>query len=127
MAEIRTNLDPETMRQESERMAQHTRGMLAKFAERAAQILEELAEHSDNDRVRLSAVNSILDRAGVVAPTQIQVAPSSEQHALLRAEAEETIARLQRNMKQAAIPPGQRSIEAIIVHEGVDEEEDSLT
>ena len=115
--------DPDKLRQEAELMSARVRGSLSKFADRAAQILQELAEFGDNDRIRLSAVNSILDRAGVVAPQQIQVTATSEQHALIRAEAEETLNRLRKNVEHATIEPKHHAIEAVIVHEGIAEEE----
>lgn len=95
--------------------------MMSGFAERAAAILQELAEYSENDRIRLSAANSILDRAGVQAPQEHKVTVSPEEHQLVRAEAEETLERIGRNVakqqERKAI-----SLEAIVLHEGVDDE-----
>lgn len=121
--EITLAQDPDRLRVEAEMMSARVRGTLTKFADRAAQILQELAEFGDNDRIRLSAVNSILDRAGVVAPQQIQVTATQEQHALIRSEAEETLERLRKNVAHAQIEPKHHAIEAVIVHEGVEESE----
>ena len=97
--------------------AQKARLLLSDFAERAAQLLQELAELSENDRIRLSAVNSILDRAGVVAPSETQAPVSPEEHQLVRGEAEETLKRIEANL-EAQRNRKNLSIEAIVLHEG---------
>jgi hypothetical protein len=102
--------------------AQSARGNLSNFADRAVQILQELAEYAENDRVRLSAVNSILDRAGVTAPTEIKVTATQEEHALVRAEAEEVLVRMRKNVEQQAISSPKPSLEALVVIEGNEEE-----
>jgi len=102
---------------------ERTRAMLSSYAQRAVEILQELAEYGENERIRLSAVNSILDRAGVVAPQEIKVTATQEEHALIRSEAEETIARLTNNVKAQVERTTKPSIEAIMVHEGDTEEE----
>lgn len=97
-----------------------TRGVLMNYSGRAAEILQELAEFADNDRIRLSAVNSILDRAGVIAPIVMQSAPSQEEHDIIKRDAEKVMADIQRNAEQAAkrlVKPG---MEALMVIEGED-------
>lgn len=97
--------------------AELARGMLSNFTDRAVQILQELAEYAENDRVRLSAVNSILDRAGVVAPTEVHVTATQEEHDLVRREAEDVLIRMQRNVEQRAITGPRPSLEALVVLE----------
>lgn len=97
--------------------SERARRTLGDFTQRAVQILQELAEFAENDRIRLAAVNSILDRAGVNAPQEIKVTATQEEHALVKADAEETLARLQRNLEQRARPAISPSLEALVVHE----------
>lgn len=91
---------------------------LSNFAGRAVEILQELAELGDNDRIRLSAANSILDRVGVVAPTETRITVAPEEHQIARDEAIELMERIKENSQPASLPTPQHSIEAVIVHEG---------
>lgn len=100
-----------------------TKDMLTGYAQRAVEILQELAEYAENDRIRLSAVNSILDRAGVVAPQEIKVTASQEEHAIIRSEAEQTMARIQANAQAAAERKRVRDLDTLMLHEGDDEGE----
>ena len=100
--------------------ADHARTMLSGFTDRAVQILQELAELGDTDRIRLSAVNSILDRAGVITPTEIKVSASKEEHDLVKHEVYEVMERIQANVTHKAAP---KSLEAIMIHEGDEEPE----
>jgi hypothetical protein len=93
------------------------KGMLNGYAQRAVEILQELAEYAENDRIRLSAVNSILDRAGIVAPQEVKITASPEEHAIIKSEAEETMRRISENVKAAATRRA-HSLEAVMVHEG---------
>jgi hypothetical protein len=109
----------------AQRTAEHVRAQadkarktLSDFTNRAVEILQELAEYAENDRIRLAAVNSILDRSGVTAPTEIKVTATQEEHDLVKADAEQTLERLQRNLAQREIGAPKPSLEAIIVHEG---------
>lgn len=97
-----------------------TKQMLNSYAQRAVEILQELAEYAENDRIRLSAVNSILDRAGVVAPQEIKVTASQEEHAIIRDEAEQTMARIKANAEQAAKRKREHDVEVLMLHEGED-------
>ena len=101
---------------------ERTKAMLNGYAQRAVEILQELAEYADNDRIRLSAINSILDRAGVVTPQEIKVTASPEEHALIRTEAENTMARIEANMQAAAERKKQRDLATLMLHEGEDED-----
>lgn len=98
-----------------------TKQMLNDYAQRAVEILKELAEFAENDRIRLSAVNSILDRAGVVTPQEIKVTASQEEHAIIRTEAEQVMARIQANAEQAAKRKKGMGIETLMIVEGEDE------
>lgn len=120
-AEIMSTPAVETFAEKQRAQAEAARLRLSNFADRAAQILEELAEYSENDRIRLSAADSILNRAGVVAPTEVRVTASPEEHQLVRGEAEETLKRIQENM-QAQKDRKALSIEAIVLHEGDDQD-----
>lgn len=100
-----------------------TRQMLNGYAQRAVEILQELAEYAENDRIRLSAVNSILDRAGVVTPQEIKVTASQEEHAIVRTEAEQVMARIQANAEEAAKRKKERDLDVLMLHEGDTEEE----
>lgn len=104
--------------EEAERKAiDRTRSNLVNFAGRAAEILQELAEFADNDRIRLSAVNSILDRAGVIAPDQQAKTPSQEEHDIVKDEAEKTLERIKKNAELAAKVQVAPSLEALMLHE----------
>lgn len=106
--------------QQQKATIERTKAMLNGYAQRAVEILQELAEYAENDRIRLSAVNSILDRAGVVTPQEIKVTASPEEHAIIRTEAEQVMARIQANAEQAAKRKGERDIETLMLHEGED-------
>ena len=56
-------------------LLQSARDKLARYLPRAVEIITELAETSENDRVRLAAAESIADRAGLgkSSTTQVQV------------------------------------------------------
>ena len=98
--------------------ADQARHMLSGFTERAAQILMELAEVGDTDRIRLSAVNSLLDRTGVVAPVEVRISASQQEHDIIKAEALETMSKIQANLavrEQAQIKPG---LSTLMVIEG---------
>lgn len=94
-----------------------TKDMINGYAQRAAEILQELAEYAENDRIRLSAANSILDRAGVVTPQEIKVTATQEEHAIVRTEAEETLKRLQANIEHAQKRKTGTDLEVLMVHE----------
>lgn len=98
------------------------RDKLARFMPRALDILTELAETAENERVRLSAAESILDRAGLGKSSTTQVTVSQAEHDIATNEATELVAKLS---KQKAIETGspqvKPSIEALVVLEGDDD------
>jgi hypothetical protein len=100
------------------------RDKLSRYVERAVEILTELAETSENDRVRLSAADSILDRAGMSKAATTQVSVNVGEHEAARKDAEDVLARINANQaeqarKSAAIEAHEVSLEALIVLEGV--------
>ncbi len=73
------------------------RAKLTNFLPRAIQILTELAETSENDRVRLAAVESIADRVGLGRSSTTQLQVNSGEHEAVEAETNELLIRMQRN------------------------------
>lgn len=95
------------------------RGMLSNYLGRAVEVLTEIMELGENDRVRLSAANSVLDRAGVTAPTEQVVTVTQEEKAVVRAEASDLIERIQANMAaREARTDGLHGVESLMIHEG---------
>ena len=94
------------------------REKLSRYLPRAVEILTELAETSENDRVRLAAAESIADRAGLGKSSTTHVQVNTGEHEALELEAQEMYARMGRN--KAAITEGtlDLSLEALVVHEG---------
>lgn len=98
------------------------RDKLSRFMPRALDILTELAETAENERVRLSATESILDRAGLGKSSTTQVTVSQAEHDIATNEATELVARLGRQKAiEAGIPQVKPSIDALLVLEGDDD------
>lgn len=93
------------------------REKLARYLPRAVEIITELAETSENDRVRLAAAESIADRAGLGKSSTTQVNVSASEHEAARKDAEDVIARLKQN-KGIEAPKVDPSLDALIVLEG---------
>jgi hypothetical protein len=91
------------------------REKLLRFLPRSIEIITELAETSENDRVRLAAAESIADRAGLGKSSTTQVQVSQTEHDVAEIESAELLARIQAN--QAVIDSPHPSLEAVIVHE----------
>lgn len=92
------------------------RNKLTRFMPRALEILEELAEGAENDRVRLAAAESILDRAGLGKTQTTNVTVSQAEHDIADREAAEMVARIGRQRelnvaKEAAL--GESVVERI--------------
>ena len=94
------------------------REQLTKYLPRAVQIITELAETSENDRVRLAAAESIADRAGLGKSSTTQVTVQAGEHEALDLEAREMVAALDRN--RASVSEGKLnvSLDALVVLEG---------
>lgn len=92
--------------------------LLNRYLNRAVQIITELAETSENDRVRLAAAESIADRAGLGKSSTTQVQVNQGEHEAAANEAAELVARIEEN--QRVIAEGKRTpdLETLIVHEG---------
>lgn len=111
---------PTTTQSHQEKVLEQAREKLTKYLGRAVEIITELAETSENDRVRLAAAESIADRAGLGKSSTTQVNVSQSEHEAARREAEELVARMEQNK---SITPGQSpnpSLDALMVHEGED-------
>jgi hypothetical protein len=103
----------------AEQAVAKARDSLSRYLDRAVAILQELAETSENDRVRLAAVDSILDRSGVIKETKQQVSTGSQsEHDNASREAAEILAKIQRNQQQVAQGPAGIPLDVLIVHEG---------
>lgn len=109
---------PERKLSPAEQAVASAREKLSRYLPRAVEIMTELAETSENDRVRLAAVEAIADRAGLGKSSTTQVQVNSGEHEALELEAGELYERLARN--KAAIQEGTLgvSLEALVVHEG---------
>lgn len=95
------------------------RERLSRYVNRSVEILTELAETAENERVRLAAVESILDRSGLgkVTTTQVEVHNQAEHEAAARA-AEEVVAALNKNKNGVKTGPQVKDLDVLIVHEG---------
>lgn len=96
------------------------------FLGRAVEIITELAETSENDRVRLAAAESIADRAGLGKSATTQVQVSQAEHDVATLETQELLRRIQENQAEIAAPAHVVPLETLIIHEGV-ADEDVLT
>lgn len=100
-----------------EAVIQAAREKLNRYLPRAVEIITELAETSENDRVRLAAAESIADRAGLGKSSTTQVNVSASQHEAARKDAEDVIARLKQN-KSVSAPVVEPDLDTLIVLEG---------
>lgn len=98
---------------------EQARNKLSRYLPRAVEIMTELAETSENDRVRLAAAEAIADRAGLGKTSTQHVQVNQGEHEAARNEAAELVARIEDN--QRAIAQGkviEPDVETLIVHEG---------
>lgn len=93
------------------------REKMTAFLGRAVEIITELAETSENDRVRLAAAESIADRAGLGKSSTTQVAVSQGEHDVATLEAQELLRRIEENQTAPALPHAV-PLETLIIHEG---------
>jgi predicted sugar kinase len=101
-----------------EKAVEQAREKLSRYVNRAVEILEELAEGAENERVRLAAADSILDRAGVGKSTNTQVTVgSAAEHEAANREAADVVAALARN-KAHTSPVQGVPLDTLIVLEG---------
>lgn len=92
--------------------------ILADYAQRAAQILQELAVAGDSDRIRLQASMAILDRVGVTPGPVEPARDESEESQLVRDEVERTMVRIRRNALIQGTMNTPKDIEVLMLHEG---------
>lgn len=94
---------------------------LSRYMGRAVEIITELAEGAENERVRLAAAESILDRTGVgkTSTQQVEVGSAGE-HEAARRSADEVMKAFNKNKRDMSKEPADISLEALIVHEGDD-------
>jgi hypothetical protein len=95
------------------------REKLTSYLPRAVEILTELAETSENDRVRLAAAESIADRAGLGKTSVQRVEVDHTEHEIAEREAQELLSGIKANAEHAT-QHKDVSLEALIVHEGED-------
>lgn len=98
------------------------REKLIKYLPRAIEIITELAEESENDRVRLAAAESIADRAGLGKSSTTQVQVSQAEHDIAQQEVAKLLEGIDAN--QAALSVGTHTVplDVLVVHEGEIEE-----
>lgn len=101
-----------------QQVVEQARAKLSRYLPRAVEIITELAETSENDRVRLAAAQDIADRAGLGKTQTTKVQVSEAEHEAVRNEANELVERIARN--QAKVIEGTRHVplDVLIVHEG---------
>lgn len=99
-----------------EAIVEAARSKLTRYLPRAVEILTELAETSENDRVRLAAAESIADRAGLGKSQTTQVNVSASEHEAARRDAEDLAMRMQ--AQKGHVSTVKPDIDALIVLEG---------
>ena len=92
--------------------------LINRYLVRSIQIITELAETSENDRVRLAAAESIADRGGLGKSATTQVQVNQGEHEAARNEADELIARIADNQRAIAEGAKEVPLDVLIVHEG---------
>lgn len=99
-----------------EAIVEAARSKLTRYLPRAVEILTELAETSENDRVRLAAAESIADRSGLGKSQTTQVNVSASEHEAAKRDAEDLVARMKG--QNSAAPVVKPELDALIVLEG---------
>ena len=101
-----------------EAIVNKARSKLTAYLPRAVEILTELAETSENDRVRLAAAESIADRAGLGKSQTTQVNVSASEHEAANRDAADLVARMKAQRDhQSTVKP---ELDTLIVLEGED-------
>lgn len=92
------------------------REKLTRFLPRAVEIIQELAEFSENDRVRLAAAESIADRAGLGKSSTTRVEIDDAEHEAAQLETDELLRGIKAN--QDALGTGHDvPLDVLFVHE----------
>ncbi len=110
-------LVPNKQKEYQAQVLEAAREKLSRYLGRAVEIITELAETSENDRVRLAAAQDIADRAGLTKSTTTNVQVSSAEHEAATKDAEDLVKRIQENQAQIAQGTVGISVDALIVHE----------
>ncbi len=97
---------------------EQARNKLTRYLPRAVEIITELAETSENDRVRLAAAQDIADRAGLTKTTTTKVQVSEGEHEAAQKEAEDVMKRIVANQSAQIEPKHHIPLDVLIVHEG---------
>ena len=116
---VHTRVDvPTKVANAQEEALNKAREKLNRYLGRAVEIITELAETSENDRVRLAAAESIADRAGLGKSSTTQVNVSASEHEAARREAEELVGRLSDQKSVGRAPVVDPDLDTLIVLEG---------
>ena len=116
---VHTRVDvPTKVANAQEEALNKAREKLNRYLGRAVEIITELAETSENDRVRLAAAESIADRAGLGKSSTTQVNVSASEHEAARREAEELVGRLSDQKAVSKAPHVDPDLDTLIVLEG---------
>lgn len=116
---VHTRVDvPTKVANAQEEALNKAREKLNRYLGRAVEIITELAETSENDRVRLAAAESIADRAGLGKSSTTQVNVSASEHEAARREAEELVGRLSDQKAVGKAPVVDPDLDTLIVLEG---------
>lgn len=98
------------------------RSKLTAYLGRAVEIITELAETSENDRVRLAAAESIADRAGLGKSSTTQVQVSQAEHDIANQEITKLLEGIDANQRAIEVGGHDVPLDVLIVHEGDSEE-----
>lgn len=94
---------------------------LASLIPLAIGTLHELAVSAERENVRLQAAEAILDRSGLGRNASLHVSTDAEQHRQAEQAALDLVERLERNKGLQGAPVRQMALEALVVHEGIEE------
>lgn len=100
-----------------QQVVEQARAKLSRYLPRAVEIITELAETSENDRVRLAAAQDIADRAGLVKTTATKVQVNEGEHEAVLNEANELVERIARNQRAQIEGKKDIPLDVLIVHE----------
>lgn len=98
------------------------REKLVKYLPRAIEVITELMEESENDRVRLAAAESIADRAGLGKSSTTQVQVSQAEHDIAEQEVTKLLEGIDANQKALEVPGHTIPLDVLVVHEGQTDE-----
>ena len=94
------------------------REKLSRLVGRSVQVMEELMDYGENERVRLAAAEAIADRAGLSRQVTATLQVNTGEHEAARIEAEELVKGIERNKAALNTHVVTPSVESLIIHEG---------